>query len=239
MTARTSPAAGGNAWLLPLGLAVSFTVVVQGLGLSAFLPVPVALLIGAGWGIVIGLIATRIRNKVRLSAWLEDALVGLGAAAMALFAFAGFAGYLVIGGALESSSLTGETLVLMFLPSIPTAILANTTMELLVAPALLVLGWRQGTRRVLIVAAAVLYLVHRVWTYLVFASARLDFAETERSTTPLTAAERQQFSTELHLDDPRPVLNLVIFAVFLLAAYLSRVRELKPTTLPAGSPSAG
>ena len=225
---------GTRKWLLPLGLAVSFTTIIEGLSLSEFLPVPIALLAGAGWGVVIGLIATRISKKVRLSAWFEDALVFLGAVSMAFLAFGGAAGILLYSSALDSTSLTGETLVSMFLPSIPLAILANVPTELFVVPGLLVLGWRQGKRRILIIGAAALFFVHRVWTYLVFASARLDFAETERSTTPLTAAERQQFRTDLHLDDPRWILNLIIFVVFLLAAHFSRVRELNATAVPAG-----
>jgi hypothetical protein len=223
---RTSLGKGRKQWLLPLCLSVSFTVAVQTLGLSEFLPFPLALLAAAGWGIAIGLIAIRIRSKVTLSGWLEDALVVVGAVAMAFFAFGGLVGILLLSSALESSSLSGETLVLMFLPSIPLAIIANAPVELLVVPVLLILGWREGTRRILIVAAAALYFVHRVWTYLVFASDRLDFAQTEKSTAPLTAAERQQFYTDLHLDDPRWILNLAIFAVFLLAAHFSRVREL-------------
>jgi hypothetical protein len=225
---------GRKQWLLPFCLSVSFTVAIQTLGLSEFLPVPVALLAAAGWGIAIGVIAIRITNKVRLSAWLEDALVVVGAVSMAFFAFGGLVGILLLSSALKSSSLSGETLVLMFLPSIPLAIIANAPVELLVIPVLLILGWRQGTRRILILAAAVLYFVHRVWTYLVFVSDRLDFAETEKSTNPLTAAERQQFYTDLHLDDPRWILNLTIFAVFLLAAHFSRVRELNAATVSAG-----
>ncbi|MEV4535163.1 hypothetical protein AB0J82_15165 [Asanoa sp. NPDC049518] len=110
----------------------------------------------------------------------------------------------------------------MFVPSIPVAIAANVPAELLVVPGLLVLGWRPGIRRLLVVAAAALYLVHRVWTYLVFTSGRLDFAETERATTPLTAAERADHLDQLHLDDPRWILNLVIFALFLGAAHFPR-----------------
>jgi hypothetical protein len=218
---------GRKEWLLPLCLSVSFTVAIQTLGLSEFLLVPLALLAAVAWGIAIGLIAILIRNKLTVSAWLEDALVIVGAVAMAFFAFGGLVGILLLSSALKSSSLSGETLVLMFLPSIPLAIIANVPMELLVIPVLLIIGWREGTRRILIVVAAALYFVHRVWTYLVFASDRLDFAQTEKSTTPLTAAERQQFYGDLHLDDPRWILNLAIFAVFLLAAYFSRVRELK------------
>ena len=193
-----------------------------------------ALPAAAGWGIAIGMIAIRIRNNLTLSAWLEDALVVVGAVAMAFFAFGGLVGILLLSSALKSSSLSGETLVLMFLPSIPLAIIANVPVELLVVPVLLILGWREGTRRILIVVAAALYFVHRVWTYLVFASDRLDFAQTEKSTTPLTAAERQQFYAALHLDDPRWILNLAIFAVFLFAAHFSRVRELHAATTSAG-----
>jgi hypothetical protein len=236
--ATMSPTSLGNGrkqWLLPFCLSVSFTVAIQTLGLSEFLPVPLALLAAAGWGIAIGLIAIRTTNKLTLSAWLEDALVVIGAVAMAFFAFGGFVGILLLSSALKSSSLSGETLVLMFLPSIPLAIMANAPVELLVVPVLLILGWREGTRRILIVAAAALYFVHRVWTYLVFASDRLDFAETEKSTTPLTTAERQQFYADLHLDDPRWILNLAIFAVFLFAAHFSRVRQLNAATVSAGS----
>jgi MFS family permease len=235
MSTLTSLGKGRKQWLPPFCLSVSFTVAIQTLGLSEFLPVPLALLAAAAWGIGIGLIAIRIGNKVTLSAWLEDALVVVGAVAMAFFAFGGLVGILLLSSALKSSSLSGETLVLMFLPSIPLAIMANAPVELFVFPVLLILGWREGTRRILIVAAAALYFVHRVWTYLVFASDRLDFAETEKSTTSLTTADRQQSYTDLHLDDPRWVLNLAIFAVLLLAAHFSRVRELNAAAVSAGS----
>jgi hypothetical protein len=76
---------------------------------------------------------------------------------MAFFAFGGLVGILLLSSALKSSSLSGETLVLMFLPSIPLAIMANVPVELLVFPVLLIIGWREGTRRTLIVVAAALY----------------------------------------------------------------------------------
>jgi hypothetical protein len=233
----TSLGQGRKQWLLPFCLSIAFTLAIQTLGLSEFLPVPLALLAAAGWGSAIGLIAIRIRSKLRLSAWFEDGLVVVGAVSMAFFAFGGLVGILLLSSALQSSSLSGETLVLMFLPSIPLAIIANAPVELVVVPGLLILGWRQGIRRILTVAAAALYFVHRVWTYLVFASDRLDFAQAQKSTTPLTAAERQQFYTDLHLDDPRWILNLAIFAVFLLAAHFSRLSELNIGTVSAGPQS--
>jgi len=207
---------------IPIVLAVAFTTVVEGLSLAEFLPAPVAFLIGAAWGAAIALLARWVGRRPTAAGWTEDGLVVLGTVTMAVLAFGGFAGLLLLNGAMDSSSLTGETLVAMFVPSIPVAIAANVPTELLVVPGLLVLGWRTGIRRILVVAAAGLYLVHRVWTYLVFASGRLDFAETERSTVPLTEAERMHHLDQLHLDDPRWILNLVIFALFLGAAHLPR-----------------
>jgi hypothetical protein len=211
---------------VPLCLAAVFTIAIQGLSLAEFLPVPVALLAGAGWAIAIGFVAVLIRRRATLSAWVEDTLVALGGMAMALFAFGGAIGIMLMNAALDSSSITGETMMQMFLPSIPIAIAANVPTELFIIPALLILGWRRGIRRVLIVVAAGLYFIHRIWTYLVFASDRLDFAGAERSTNPMSPAERERFADGLHLDDPRWILNFLIFAVFLLAAFLSRVREL-------------
>ncbi|WP_166663915.1 hypothetical protein [Actinophytocola oryzae] len=43
----------------------------------------------------------------------------------------------------------------------------------------------------------------------------------------MTAAERAEFAGAFHVDDPRWILDLVIFAVLLAAAYLSPVREVR------------
>ncbi len=211
--------------IAPFALVAVFTVVVQGLSLMEFLPLPLALLIGAGWAALIGLAARWAGRRPRLSAWVEDGLVASGCVTMALFGFGGAIGLMMLGAALDSSSITGETMVTMFLPSIPIAIAANVPTELVIIPGLLILGWRRGARRVLFVAAAALYFVHRIWTYLVFAPDRLDFAAAERSTTALTAQEKAEFAAALHVGDPRWILNLLIFAVFLLSAFCSRLRE--------------
>lgn len=221
--------------IAPFALVAVFTVVVEGLSLMEFLPLPTALLIGAGWAVLIGLVARWASRRPTLSAWAEDGLVALGCVTMALFAFGGAIGLLMLGTALDSSSVTGETMVTMFLPSIPIAIAANVPTELVVVPGLLVLGWRPGARRILFVTAAALYFVHRIWTYLVFAPDRLDFAAAERSTAVLSAAEKDQFAAALHVDDPRWILNLLIFAIFLLSAFFSRLRESSSTIVSAST----
>ncbi|MEV6305621.1 hypothetical protein AB0M02_39825 [Actinoplanes sp. NPDC051861] len=211
--------------IAPYALVTIFTVVVQGLSLMEFLPLPLALLAGAGWAVLIGLIAHWTTRRPTWSARAEDGLVALGCVTMALLAFGGAIGLLMLGTALDSSSITGESMVTMFLPSIPIAIAANLPTELVMIPLLLVLGWRPGTRRLLFLTAAALYFIHRIWTYLVFAPDRLDFAAAERSTTPLTAAQKDEFAAALHVDDPRWILNLFVFAVFLAAAFMPRMRH--------------
>jgi hypothetical protein len=161
----------------------------------------------------------------RVAAWVEDSLVFVGTIAVAFAACGGVMALLVLNGALSSSSLTGKTLEAMFLPMIPYYIAANAPLELLIMPGLLVLGWRPGKRRVLIVVAAVLYFALRVWTYLAYRPARLGFAESGHTTAPMSAAERHQAYLDLKVDDPRWILLLMILVVLLVAASFPRLRE--------------
>jgi hypothetical protein len=213
-------------WLPPFFLVVPFTAIVTGLfNLSDTLSVPGGLLVGAAWGVLLGLIVGLIRKNDVVAAWFEDVLVVLGATAVAFAAAGGVMALLMLAGALESSTLTGETLLKLFLPTIPFYIVANAALELLIIPGLLFIGWRPGKRRILIIGAAALYFLLRVWTYLAFVPSRMGFAEAGHASTPLTEAERQQAYTELMLDDPRWIVLLVIFGILVLAMHLPRLRS--------------
>ncbi len=214
--------------LVPFLLAVPFTATITGLfNLSDSLPVPVAVTAGAAWGLVVALAATWLTSKPTAAAWVEDSLVFVGTIAVAFAACGGVMALLVLNGALSSSSLTGETLEAVFLPMIPYYIAANAPLEMLIMPALLVLGWRAGERRILIAVAAALYFALRVWTYLAYRPARLGFAESGHTAAPMTAAERHQAYLDLKVDDPRWILLLLILAVFIAAAAFPRLREVK------------
>jgi hypothetical protein len=130
---------------------------------------------------------------------------------------------LLLNGAIASSSLTGETLESTFLPSIPYYIVVNQVLEVLVIPLLLVLTWRPGLRRALVLPAVALYFGMRVWTYLTFVPHRLGWAESGHDTQVLTAAERRQASDDLMLADPRWVLLLAMFGLLLAAGQLRSV----------------
>lgn len=212
----------------PFLLAVPFTATITGaFNLSEVLPIPVAVAVGAGWGIALGIGSTWLTSKPRGAAWVEDSLVFLGTIALAFAACGGVMALLMLEGALGSSSLTGETLEEMFLPMIPYYIAVNAPLELLIMPALIYLGWRAGKRRMLIVAGVALYFALRVWTYVAFVPARLGFAESGHTADPMTAAERHQAYLDLKVDDPRWILVLVIFAIFVAAASFPRLREVR------------
>lgn len=211
--------------LQPFLLAVPFSAIITGLfNLSEQLSAPLGLLAGAAWGAVLGLVMTWIGRREGLAAWVEDALVVAGVTVVAFAACGGLMALLMLAGALDSTSLTGESLLKLFLPTIPFYIVANSVLELLIVPSLLYIGWRAGRRRILIVAAAGLYFALRVWTYLAFVPARLGFADAAHANVTLTAAERRQAHQELMVDDPRWILLLVIFGLLLLAAHLPRLR---------------
>lgn len=172
---------------LPILLTVVFSTVVTGLfNLSESMPMPVALLAGAAWGVVLGLLASWLRSKP-VGVWLEDGFVALGAIG---FAFAGCGG-----------------------------------LELLIVPVVVVLGWRPGVRRLLIVGTAAAYFAMRLWTYVAFAPAWLSWADEGHSKDVLTAAERTQAARDLMLNDPRWILLLALFAMFLVALWLRAPRR--------------
>lgn len=214
--------------LAPFLLVVPFTATITGaFNLSEALPLAIAVAVGGGWGILVGIAATWLRSKPKAAAWVEDSLVFVGTVALAFAACGGVMALLMLNGALSSSSLTGETLEAMFVPMIPYYIAANAPLEMVIMPALLVLGWRAGKRRVLIVAGAAMYFGLRVWTYIAFVPARLGFAESGHTTDPMTEAERHQAYLDLKVDDPRWILVLAILSIFIVAAAFPRLRAVK------------
>jgi len=209
----------------PFLLVVPFTAVITGwFNLSEALPAPVAVLLGAVWGVLLGLLVGWVKRRTKWDAPLEDITVASGIVAVAFAACGGLAFLLAFDGALNAESLTGEALHALFMPAIPYYIVANGVLEMLIMPLMLYLAWRPGRRRVVIVAAATIYFVMRIWTYLVFVPARLGWAEGEGATTALTPAERLQAAEDLMLNDPRWIVLLVILGLLLLAMQMPASR---------------
>ena len=230
----TTPTGRTRDWLVPTVLVVVFTALITGwFNLSEAMPLPLAVLAGAAWGVLLGWAGSRLRTHPAIAAWLEDVFVYLGTVGFAFAGCGGLMAILLLDGALDSSSVTGETLESTFLPAIPYYIVVNSILEILVIPGAIAFSWRPGPRRILILVGAALYFAMRVWTYLAFVPARLSWAEEHHATQVLTAVERRQAAQDLMLSDPRWALLLAMLAIFLIAAHLSRVREQKLLSVPA------
>ena len=106
-------------------------------------------------------------------------------------------------------------------PAVPYYIVINSLLELFIMLLVVFFNWNVDHRRRSFSLIAVgLYLVIRVWTYLVFAETRLDI-----SNQTLSAADVEWFKRTL-ATDYRPILELITQGFFILAA-LVPVRSIR------------
>jgi hypothetical protein len=155
-------------------------------------------LAGFVWSLVAGVV----------SSWLsQDATIATLTADAVLFACVIVAGSLVGGGVLylllfwsvlREPSTTYAALSALMRPTVPFFIALNS-----------------ARRRWVIVIAVGIYVVHRAWTYLVYAERRLA-----AGTSPLSEADVEWYTRTL-ATDYRVVLNAIIFALFTAAAFLN------------------
>jgi hypothetical protein len=116
---------------------------------------------------------------------------------------------------LDEPSTTYAALAALMRPTVPYFIVVNSAMELFIVPLVIFLNWRAEPRRKWLIASATLiYLVMRIWTYLVYAGPRLA-----TGTHPLSEADVAWFKQTL-VSDYRFVLNALSLIFFTLAAFL-------------------
>ncbi len=170
---------------------------------------------GVVWSLLVG------AASARLGRGPMPAMLGADAS---LFACIVVAGTLTGGGALYSPlfrsvlrepSTTYAVLSALMRPTVPFFIALNSAMEILFVPFVLYLNWHaEPARRGIVLIAAALYVVHRGWTYLVYAERRLA-----TGTSPLSEADVAWYTRTL-ATDYRIVLNALIFALFTATAFL-------------------
>lgn len=148
------------------------------------------------------------QSSVRANTPLFLAIIAIG-----LMTGAGLMYAWMMAAALNEPSTTSAALSALMWPAVPFYIVLNSAMELLLLALLVFCHWdTDQRRRALIVASVAVYLVMRVWTYLVFAETRLDIA-----THTLSPADIEWFRQTL-ASDFRIALNIVVFALLLIAA---------------------
>lgn len=114
----------------------------------------------------------------------------------------------------EPSTTYAVTSAMMKL-TVPFYIAINSAVEILFLPLVLFVNrTAEVDRRWIVIAAAMLYVVQRVWTYLVYAGRRLA-----TGTSTLSQADVQWYRRTLGADC-RTVLNAITFLLFAAAALL-------------------
>jgi hypothetical protein len=203
----------------PFGAVASFSVIVSALygtvlpfGAWGYLGGAVG---GLLWVWLLGRLTRHWRAGVTRDGLGPDAPVFTAVVATGLLLGGGVMYVLLFRSVLDEPTTTYAVLSALMRPTVPFFIVVNSLMELLIVPTALYLNWTAMPRRKgLVLAAALVYLVTRVWTYLVYAERRLVV-----STQPLTAADVGWYVATL-ATDYRLALVAVTHALFSLAAFV-------------------
>lgn len=138
---------------------------------------------------------------------------------------AGLIYILMMNAALDEPSTTFAVLSALMKPAVPYYIILNSLMELFIIPFVVFLNWNTNPkRRTYIIIGVVLYFIMRLWTYLVFASTRLEI-----SGGTLSDADLEWFK-QTPATDYRVILILIIQVFFILAAFIQVKRNSKKNT---------
>lgn len=115
--------------------------------------------------------------------------------------------------AVEEPSTTYTILSALMQPAVPYYVVINSLLEMFIMLFVIFFNWNvDRKRRIFSLTGVGLYLVMRIWTYLVYAETRLAI-----SSQTLSVADVEWFRRTL-ATDYRPVLELVTQAFFILAA---------------------
>jgi len=171
--------------------------------------------VGLLWALFLGFIANRLIRREAWHAWLANAPVFVSIIAIGLLAGGGFMYGFMMNAAVEESSNTYALLSALMQPAVPYYIVINTPLELFIMLLVVFFNWNvDPKRRIYCLIGVGLYLVMRIWTYLVYAETRLGI-----STHALSAADVEWFKQTL-TSDYRGILELITQGFFIIAAMI-------------------
>ena len=179
----------------------------------------VAAAAGLVWGSILTVIAAMLgRSERRRRTWATGVL-SVSVVVAGLLAGSGFMGQLLFDTTLADAPDVFASLVRGSVGNAESTpfYLFNTPLEWLLVPTELLLCWRVIRQRRLLLPAAVVFYISRVWTYLYFVPQIFDWSG---STTPLTAGQLEQAQTWVDLSWIRLAIDITIM-ILLLAALLS------------------
>jgi hypothetical protein len=203
----------------PYMIAVPFAMIIFGF-YGTFMPFGLLSIFGFAvvgllWALFLGFIAKRLMSRETWRERLANASLFVSIIAIGLMLGGGFMYGSMMNAVVEEPSTTYDLLSALMQPAIPYYIIINTPLELFIMLLVVFFNWNvDPKRRIFSLIGVGLYLVMRVWTYLVFAETRLDI-----SMHTLSAADVEWFKQTL-ATDYRGILELISQGFFILAAMI-------------------
>jgi hypothetical protein len=171
--------------------------------------------IGFLWAIFLGFISKRLMRLKYLRPQLANIPLFFGIIGSGLLIGGGTMYASLISAAMMVPSTTNATLSALMKPPITYFIAVNTPMETLIIPLMLFFNWDASKKRkILILIAALLYSLMRVWSYIIYVPTRFDISQHELS------AENVQWFKNTMTIDYRGVMNIVTHILLILAAFI-------------------
>lgn len=170
---------------------------------------------GLLWALFLGFLAGRLMRREVWHQRLANASLFVSIIAIGLMIGGGAMYIFMMSEVLDEPSTTYAVLSALMQPSVPFYIIINTTLELFIMLFVVFFNWNvDRKRRIFSLIGVGLYLMMRIWTYLVYAETRLDI-----STHTLSAADVEWFKRTL-ATDYRAILELISQSFFILAAMI-------------------
>lgn len=201
----------------PYVLAIPFAAILFGF-YGTFLPFGLLSIAGFAlggvlWALLLGFVANRVMRRETWRQRLANGSLFVSIIALGLMIGGGLMYILMMFEAVNEPSTTYATLSALMQPAVPYFIVINTLLELFIMLLVLFSNWNEDRRRRNYALIGVgLYLVIRIWTYLVYAENRLTI-----STETLSLADVEWFTRTLSTDY-RVGLELIAQASLILAA---------------------
>ena len=200
-------------------VAIIFSMILFGF-YGTFLPFGILGMLGCAvvgllWALFLGFLANRLMLREAWHKQLANMSLFVSIIAIGLLAGAGFMYGFMMSAVLDEPSTTYAVLSALMQPAVPYYIVINTPLELFIMLFVVFFNWNvDRKRRIFSLIGVGLYLLMRVWTYLVFAETRLEI-----STHVLSAADVDWFKRTMATDF-RGILELITQGFFVVATMI-------------------
>ncbi len=178
----------------------------------------VSAIAGALWGLGLAWVARLVQRSERRGRKWTNVVLFVAILLLAVTAGASFMAQLLSAASLTTNPqfftemIRGSIGVAEALPFY----LFNTPLEWLLLPSVVLFAWSQPRIRTLLVAALVIWTLHRVWTYMFFVP---QIVEWSQGTVALTAEQLARARTWVGLSWVRNTADIIVAILLMLVAF--------------------